>query len=95
MITLKDKIHLKCNCLDFSFNNGIREQILFSSNFNARPGYKIIGQITTFLYKTINKTRLDNIQLFLEEANHNSVYFKNQSLTFTIQIIMIYSNCEG
>ena len=42
MITTTDKVHLKCDCVDGSIVNGIREQILFSFNLSAPPGYKII-----------------------------------------------------
>ena len=43
MITTTDKVHLKCDCVDGSIVNGIREQILFSFNLSAPPGYKIIN----------------------------------------------------
>ena len=89
MITTTDKVHLKCDCVDGSIVNGIRGQILFSFNLSAPPGYKIINNPTTVLYKKINKTRLDQIQFFLEDSNHNPVDFNNETLTFTIQIIKI------
>ena len=40
MISSVDKVHLKCICVDGSIVNGIREQILFSINLSASPGYK-------------------------------------------------------
>ena len=89
MITTTDKVHLKCDCVDGSIVNGIREQILFSFNLSAPPGYKIIKEPTTVLYKSINKTRLNTIQFFLEDSNHDSVDFNGETLTFTIQIIKI------
>ena len=89
MITTTDKVHLKCDCVDGSIVNGIREQILFSFNLSAPPGYKIIKEPTTVLYKLINKTRLDTIQFFLEDSNQNPVDFNGETLTFTIQIIKI------
>ena len=89
MITTTDKVHLKCECVDGSIVNGIREQILFSFNLSAPPGYKIIKEPTTVLYKLINKTRLDTIHFFLEDSNHDSVDFNGETLTFTIQIIKI------
>ena len=42
MITTTDKVHLKCDCVEGSIVNGIREQILFSFNLSAPPGYKIV-----------------------------------------------------
>ena len=89
MITTTDKVHLKCDCVDGSIVNGIREQILFSFNLSAPPGYKIIKEPNIILYKKINKTRLDSIQFFLEDNNHNPVDFNSETLTFTIQIIKI------
>ena len=41
MITTTDKVHLKCDCVDGSIVSGIREQILFSFNLSAPPGYKL------------------------------------------------------
>ena len=89
MITTTDKVHLKCDCVDGSIVNGIREQILFSFNLSSPPGYKIIKEPNIILYKKINKTRLDSIQFFLEDNNHNRVDFNGETLTFTIQIIKI------
>ena len=61
----------------------------FSFNLSAPPGYKIIKEPNIILYKKINKTRLDSIQCFLEDHNHNPVDFNSETLTFTIQIIKI------
>ena len=89
MITTTDKVHLKCDCVDGSIVNGIREQILFSFNLSAPPGYKIIKEPNIYLNKKINKTRLHSIQFFLEDNNHNPVDFNGETLAFTIQIIKI------
>ena len=78
-ITTTDKVHLKCDCVDGSIVNGIREQILFSFNLSAPPGYKIIKEPNIILYKKINKTRLDSIQFFLEDNNHNPVDFNGET----------------
>ena len=51
MVTTTDKVHLKCDCVDGSIVNGIREQILFSFNLSASPGYKIIKEPNIILYK--------------------------------------------
>ena len=89
MITTTDKVHLKCDCVDGSIVNGIGEQMLFSFNLSALPGYKIIKEPDIILYKKINKTRLDSIQFFLEDSSHNPVDFNGETSTFTIQIIKI------
>ena len=79
MITTTDKVHLKYDCVDGSIVNGIREQILFSFNLSATPGYKIIKEPNIILYKKINKTRLESIQFFLEDNNHNPVDFNGET----------------
>ena len=89
MISSTDKVHLKCNCVDGSIVNGIREQILFSFNLSAPAGYKIIKEPNVVLNEKINKTRLDTIQFFLEDSNHNRVDFNGETLPFTIQFIRI------
>ena len=40
-ITGVDKVHLKCDCIDGSIMNGIREPILYSFALNQPPGHKI------------------------------------------------------
>ena len=54
MITTTGKIHLKCDCVDGSIVNCIRERILFSFILGAPPGCKIIKKPEILLYK--NKT---------------------------------------
>ena len=68
---------------------GLENKFLFSFNLSAPPGYKIIKEPNIILYKKINKTRLDSIQFFVEDSNHNPVDFNGETLTFTIQIIKI------
>ena len=89
MITTTDKVHLKCDCVDGSIVNGIREQILFSFDSSAPPGYKIMKKPTTILYKKINKTRLDNIRFFLKDSSYNPddfyfCIFFNETILFII-----------
>ena len=51
MITTTDKVHLKCDCVDGSIVNGIREQILFSFKLSSPPGYKFIKEPNIILYR--------------------------------------------
>ena len=89
MITSIDKVHLNCDCVDGSSVNGVREHVLFSLNLSVPPGYKIINAPTTVLYKKINKPRLDKIQFFIEDSNHNPVDFNKETRTYTIRFIKI------
>ena len=51
MITTADKVNLKCDSVDGSIVNGIREQILISFYLSATPGFKIIKNPITFCIK--------------------------------------------
>ena len=49
MITTTDKIHPKSDGVDGSIVNGIREQILFSFNLSAPPGYTSMKEPSVIL----------------------------------------------
>ena len=92
MVTTTDEVHLRCDGVVDSIVISIREQILFSFNSSASLRYKIIKERNIVVYKKVNKTRLDKIQFFLEDSNNNPLDFNNDTLTFTIQSIKIYTN---
>ena len=49
-----DKVHLKCDCIQGSIVNGIREPILFSSALSSPPGHKIYKEPRGKLFKKVN-----------------------------------------
>ena len=63
-ITGIDKIHLKCDCIQGSIVNGIREPILYSFALNHPPGHKIYKEPRIKLFKKINKSVLSHNILF-------------------------------
>ena len=89
MISTVDKIHLKCDCVDGSIVNGLRQSILYSFSLDKPPGYKITKEPNTILYKKVNKETLDRITFYLEDDDHQPVDFNGETLTFTIQLIKI------
>ena len=54
-ITGIDKVHLKCDCINGSIVNGIREQILYSFALSSPPGHIIYKERIIKLFKKINK----------------------------------------
>ena len=85
MITTTDKVHLKCDCVDGSIVNDKREQNLLRFFFLVLlRDKKSIKEPNIILYKKINKTRLDKIQFFLQDNNHNRVDFNRETLTLSI-----------
>ena len=61
-----NKIQLKCDVIDGSTKNGIREPILFSFIQDKPAGYKIFCEPETSHYKKINKSVLNTITFYIE-----------------------------
>ena len=84
-----NKIHLKCDCIDGSVVNGLRQPILYSFVLDKLPGYKVFSEPETIHYKKINKSVLNTISFYLEDDNNKEVDFNGETLTFTLQMIKI------
>ena len=84
-----NKIHLKCDCIDGTIQDGIRQPILFSFVLDKPAGYKIFCEPETIHFKKINKSVLNTISFYLEDDNNNEVDFNGETLTFTLQMIKI------
>ena len=83
------KIHLKCDIIDGSIVDGVRQSILYSFVLDKKPGYKVFCQPETIHYKKINKSVLNTITFYLEDDNSKEVDFNQETLTFTLQMIKI------
>ena len=88
-ITGIDKIHLKCDCIQGSIVNGIREPILYSFALSSPPGHKIYKEPRVKLFKKVNKSVLSHIIFYLEDDDHKAVDFNNETISFTCQLIKI------
>ena len=86
-ITGIDKVHLKCDCIQGSTVNGIREPILYSFALSSPPGYKIYNEPRVKLFKKINKSVLSHIRFYLEDDDYKPVDFHNETISFTCQLI--------
>ena len=84
-----NKIHLKCDVIDGSVVNGLRQPILYSFVLDKKPGYKVFSEPETIHYKKINKSVLNTITFYLEDDNNKEINFKGEILTFTLQMIKI------
>ena len=88
-ITGIDKIHLKCDCIQGSIVNGVREPILYSFALSSPPGHKIIKEPRVKLFKKINKSVLSHITFYLEDDDYKPVNFHGETISFTCQLIKI------
>ena len=84
-----NKINLKCDAIDGSVVNGLRQPILYSFVLDKLPGYKVFSEPETIHYKKINKSVLNTITFYLEDDNNNEVDFNGETLNFTLQMIKI------
>ena len=84
-----NKIHLKCDAINGSVVNGLRQPILYSFVLDKLPGYKVFSEPETIHYKKINKSVLNTITFYLEDDNNKEVNFNEETLTFTLQMIKI------
>ena len=50
-LSSSNKIHLKCDCIDGSVVNGLRQPILYSFILDKLPGYKVFCEPETIHYK--------------------------------------------
>ena len=82
-------MHLKCDVIDGSVVDGIRQPILFSFVLDKLPGYKVFCEPETIHYKKVNKSVLNTITFYLEDDNNEEVKFNGETLTFTLQMIKI------
>ena len=89
-ITGIDKVHLKCDCIQGSIVNGVREPILFIFALSSPPGRKIYKEPKVKLFKKINKSVLSHITFYFEDDDYKPVDFHNETITFTYQPIKIF-----
>ena len=88
-ITGIDKVHLKCNVVDGSIVNGVREPILYSFALDQPPGHKINKEPKVKLFKKIKKSILSHITFYFEDDDYKPVDFNNEIVLFTCQLIKI------
>ena len=65
-----EKIHSKCDCIDGSVTNGVRQPILFSFIVDKPTGYKVFCEPETKQYKKTNKAVLNTITFYLEDHSN-------------------------
>ena len=80
---------MKCDIIDGSIQDGVRQPILYSFVLDKPSGYKVFCQPETIHYKKINKSILNTITFYLEDDNNKEVDFNGETLTFTLQMIKI------
>ena len=84
-----NKIHLKCDVINGSVVDGVRQPILYSFVFDKPSEYKVFCEPETIHYKKMNESILNTITFYLEDDKNEEVDFNGETLTFTLQMIKI------
>ena len=85
-ITRIDKVHLKCNVVDGSIVNGVREPVLYFFALDQPPGRKIYKEPKDKLFEKINNFVFSHLTFRLEDGDYKPVDFNNEIVTFTCQL---------
>ena len=78
---------MKCDCIDGSIQDGVRQPILYSFLLDKPAGYKVFCEHETMHYK--KRSVLITITFYLEDDNNKEVDFNQRTMTFTLQMIKI------
>ena len=84
-----DESHLKCDCVNGSIVNGVREHILFSFGLGNPLGHKIHRKPRIQLFKEVNKCILSHIAFYLEDDDHIPLGFNGEAGSLTCHLIKI------
>ena len=52
---------MKCDVIDVSLNNGLRQPFLFSYTLDKPSGYKVFCEADTIHYKRVNRSVLNTV----------------------------------
>ena len=80
---------MKCDAIDGSIQDGVRQPILFSFVLDKPNGYKVFCQPETIHHKKINESVLNTKTFYLEDDNKEEVNFNEETLNFTLQMMKI------
>ena len=88
-LSTTNKIHLKCDVIDGSVVNDLRQTILYSFVLDELPSYKVFSEPETIHVKKIIESVLNTISFCLVDDNNEKVNFNGKTLKFTLQMITI------
>ena len=84
-----DKVHLKCECINGSIVNVIRETFLHNFALDKPPGHKICKEPRFQIFRRLNIYVLSHITFYLEDEDHRRVDFNGERIPFTCQLLKI------
>ena len=88
-ITGIDKVHSKCDCIQGSLVNSIREPTLYSFGLSSPPDQKIYKEPKVKLFKNMNKAILSKITFYFDNDDYKPIDFNGETIIYTCQLIKI------
>ena len=85
-----DNIHLKCDCMEGSIVNGVRDPTLYSFALDKPPFHKTPKEPKIKLFKKVNKSVFSHIRFYLEDDDHKEIDFNEKTISFTCQLSKIF-----
>ena len=80
---------MKCDCIEGSIQDGVRQPILFSFVLDKPSGYKVFCEPEKIHYIKTNKSNSNTNTFQFEDDNNEVVDFNGETLTFSLQMIKI------
>ena len=88
-MSIISKILLKCDRIDGSVINGVRQPIPFSFVLDKLSGYKVFCEPEKNFHRKLNKSVVNTETYYLEDENNEEVKINGEMMTFTLQMIKI------
>ena len=81
------EVHLKCDCINGSIVNGTIEHFLFIFGLTSPRGHEISKKPRIKLFKRSNRSVLPRIHFYVEDDDHEPVFFNGETISFTCQLV--------
>ena len=82
-----DENHLKCDCIEGSIVNGVREPFSYSFAIDKPPDHKINKALRIKLFKEIKKSVLPHVTFYLEDDKYKPINLKGETISFTCELV--------
>ena len=84
-----EKVNSKCDCINRSILDGVRQPTFYGFALDKLPGHKIHKETRIKVSRKINKPILSHKTFYLQDDYHKAVDFNGETINFTCQLIKI------
>ena len=90
-LNILNEFQLKCSVIDGAIVDVLRKPILYSFVLDKPPRYELFSEPEMIHCKIKYKSVLDTITFYSEGDNHEKNDFNGETLTFTLELIKIWT----